>query len=324
MQEPAIPVNESERLRALRRLDILDTLPEECFDRLTRIAVRLFDVPTALVSLVDSGRQWFKSRQGLEACQTERRVSFCGHAILSEDPLIVPDCLQDSRFSDNPLVVGAPHIRFYAGQPIHAPDGSRIGTLCLIHRQPREFSPLDRRSLADLAAVVDQELKLLSLTTIDELTQIANRRGFFQQSENILALCHRHAEVASLICIRLDGFGATNAIPERMAGDNLLRQFSKALTAHFRTSDVVARVSSDQFCILGSGATEAQMTSSLQRFVRSEAYAALRTACPSLSWSAGVIDFDPAYELDIDGLIRAANEKMCASGHLPMAARTSA
>ena len=132
MQKPQLPSDETQRLRALQRLKILDTDIEERFDRITRLACRMFNVPIALVSLVDQDRQWFKSRQGLDACQTGRDISFCGHAILHDGPLVVLDATQDPRFDDNPLVVGAPFIRFYAGHPIHSPDGSRIGTICII------------------------------------------------------------------------------------------------------------------------------------------------------------------------------------------------
>lgn len=158
MQEPRQPDDEDRRVQALRRLNLLDTPPEERFDRLTRIARRFFKVPIALVSLVDTNRQWFKSVQGLSVCETGRNVSFCGHAILSEDPLVVPNALADPRFDDNPLVTGPPHIRFYAGRPLHAPSGERVGTLCLIDVRPRELEPQDLLVLSDLAAIVESEM----------------------------------------------------------------------------------------------------------------------------------------------------------------------
>jgi DNA-binding response OmpR family regulator/phosphoribosyl 1,2-cyclic phosphodiesterase len=153
-----LPANERERIWALRRLNILDTPPEERFDRLTRLARRLFEVPIALVSLVDSERQWFKSCQGLAVRETPREVAFCAHAILSLDALVVSDALKDERFADNPIVTGEPHVRFYAGQPLAAPDGSRVGTLCIIDHRPRELSESDLEALRDLAALVEQEL----------------------------------------------------------------------------------------------------------------------------------------------------------------------
>lgn len=155
MLEPAFPRDESERLLALYRQQILDTQAEERFDRITRLACALFDVPIALVSLVDSERQWFKSRQGLDACQTPRNISFCGHAILQPDIFYVPNTLEDPRFVDNPLVTGPPNIRLYAGAPLTIRDGHRIGTLCIIDDRPRGFSDEELDRLRDLAACVE-------------------------------------------------------------------------------------------------------------------------------------------------------------------------
>ncbi len=154
---PPLPEGEQERVRALHGLALLDTVPEERFDRYTRIAAALFDVPMAGVSLVDSDRQWFKSRVGL-ASETPRDVAFCAHAILDENVLQVPDTLEDARFADNPLVSGSPHIRFYAGRPLSLADGSRIGTLCIIDQRPRYLDDEQLALLDDLAALVEAEL----------------------------------------------------------------------------------------------------------------------------------------------------------------------
>jgi len=158
MKKPDIPAHESARLAALCRLSILDTPAEERFDRITRIAQQHFQVPIALVSLIDTERQWFKSRQGLNAVETPRDISFCGHAILSDDILCIPNALADPRFEDNPLVTGAPNIRFYAGAPLHAPGGERVGTLCIIDGKPRTFTADDLNVLRDLADCVETEL----------------------------------------------------------------------------------------------------------------------------------------------------------------------
>ncbi len=163
MQTPSFPRNEKQRLHALCELNVLDTSSEERFDRLTRIAQRHFKVPIVLVSLVDAARQWFKSRQGLSAIETPRNISFCGHAILSEDILYVPNALEDPRFFDNPLVTEAPHIRFYAGAPLSSVQGFRVGTLCLIDTQARELSPVEFETLRDLANCVEQELQQMSM-----------------------------------------------------------------------------------------------------------------------------------------------------------------
>ena len=128
---------EAARLAALDRFEILDTGPELLFDSLTALAAKTFDVPIALISLLDSERQWFKSRVGLEVDETAREISFCKYTVQSDDPLIVLDALLDPRFVDGPLVVGSPHIRFYAGAPLRTVDGHRLGALCIIDRLPR-------------------------------------------------------------------------------------------------------------------------------------------------------------------------------------------
>lgn len=154
------PANEVERLRALRELEILDTLPEAAIDRVTRLAAQIVGVPIALVSLVDDDRQWFKSRVGLEAAETPRDLAFCSHAILNTEVLVVGDARNDVRFADNPLVTGPPDIRFYAGAPLMLTDDIRLGTLCAIDTRPRELSPEEAGVLSDLAAVVVDEFRL--------------------------------------------------------------------------------------------------------------------------------------------------------------------
>ncbi len=158
MQAPASHPRESQRLAALRALHILDSAPEPRFDALTRTACRVFGVPTVLISLVDEGRQWFKSRQGLDPTETPRDISFCGHAILGEQPFVVEDALRDPRFLDNPLVAGDLGLRFYAGMPLHSPDGLPYGTLCLIDYSPRTFTPEQEGALRDLALLAEDEL----------------------------------------------------------------------------------------------------------------------------------------------------------------------
>jgi hypothetical protein len=159
------PKDEAKRIATLRALKVLDTPPEERFDRITRLAAAVFDVPVALISLVDENRQWFKSSCGIDARETPRDESFCAHAVVSRKPLIIPDAFLDNRFADNPLVTGPSRVRFYAGCPLFVSDGSCIGTLCILDTQPRE---LDQRSigrLLDLAALATQEFERVSGAT---------------------------------------------------------------------------------------------------------------------------------------------------------------
>ncbi len=153
-------MNEDDRLAAVRELGLLDTPKEERFDRVTRLLMRLFEVPIAFVALIDADRQWFKSCYGLPVSETPREVSFCGHTILGNETLIIPDAQLDTRFCDNPLVTGEPWIRFYAGQPLRGPRGLKVGTLCVVDQKPRQLDEADHELLRDLAALVERELNL--------------------------------------------------------------------------------------------------------------------------------------------------------------------
>lgn len=169
---PEKPKNEAKRIEALRSYQVLDSTPEERFDRITRMCTTVFDVPLVFISLVDENRQWFKSKQWLcspagapTPNETSREVSFCGHAILQSDVLVIPDATQDDRFADNPLVTDGPKIRFYAGCPISVPNANdpsggehNIGTLCIIDQRPRDLDDIQKQLLREFAAMVKTEL----------------------------------------------------------------------------------------------------------------------------------------------------------------------
>jgi GAF domain-containing protein len=140
MQTPAIPLDEDSRIATLRALNILDTEREDRYDRLTRLAMRVFNVPYSTISMIDSHRQWFKSIQGLTLCETSRDISFCAHAILYDEILYVENALKDERFHDNPVVVGEPKIRFYAGCSLQL-NGFKMGTFCVLTRSPGHSPP---------------------------------------------------------------------------------------------------------------------------------------------------------------------------------------
>ncbi|MDX9625891.1 sensor domain-containing diguanylate cyclase [Pseudomonas fragariae (ex Marin et al. 2024)] len=152
------PVNEEARLEFLRSLDVLDTASEETFDRFTRVLAELLQVPTALISLVEADKQWFKSKVGLDTCETSRDIAFCAHALHAEGSLVVEDAAIDVRFHDNPLVVGAPFIRFYAGIPLRSSEGYVVGTLCAIDHRPRVITQSTLTAMKDLARAVEREL----------------------------------------------------------------------------------------------------------------------------------------------------------------------
>jgi diguanylate cyclase (GGDEF)-like protein len=265
MVPPRPPPGEAARLAALHQLGILDTPPEERFDCVTRLARRMFGAPIALVSLVDADRQWFKSRAGLEVPETSRAISFCGHAVQDDAALVVPDARSDLRFADNPLVVGFPNIAFYAGCPVRAPDGSALGTLCVIDHQPRDFSRADLDALADLAEVVSAQLGEAALAVTDELTGLMNRRGLAQVGAYLLKVArHRDAPV-SVLYLDLDGFKAINDRSGHAAGDDVLRAVAMALRTSAREGDVPARLGGDEFAVLMSDTRAEELPALVER-----------------------------------------------------------
>ncbi|CAI0781812.1 Probable diguanylate cyclase YdaM [Serratia proteamaculans] len=184
MFEPCFPENETERLSVLHSLNVLDTNSVEKLDRVTRLAAKYFGVSIALISLIDRERQWFLSRSGLEARETPRNISFCGHAILQRDALVVPDTTVDPRFFDNPLVTDGPKIGFYAGQPLLSLDGLPLGTLCIIDSHPQSFSPEMVHDLRDFAAVIEEYLHSVErdIYTEDLKSNLQRSEALFEQT----------------------------------------------------------------------------------------------------------------------------------------------
>lgn len=311
MQAPAKPADEATRIDTLRALKILDTSPEERFDRLTRLAKRLFGVPIALVSLVDEDRQWFKSSQGLDASETPRDISFCGHAILGEDVFLVPDAALDERFHDNPLVIDDPNIRFYAGCPLSVPNGSKLGTLCLIDREPRKFSEDDMALLRDLARMAEQELAAVQLATMDELTLLSNRRGFEALSRHALGLVKRLQKPAALLYFDLDGFKQINDRFGHAEGDRALKAFARLLQGTFRESDVLGRLGGDEFAVLMTSVIRAELESAVHRIRDSVAkYNKEVKRGYDIAFSVGMVAYDQARHADVPALMAEADALM--------------
>lgn len=175
MKSAAVPDNEELRLRVLHQLDILDSIEEQAYDDLTFLAAQICNTPMALVTLVDSERQWFKSHYGIEITETPREVSFCAHAILGDELFQVEDSDKDERFFDNPVVVGAPYVKFYAGEPLILDDGINLGTLCVIDDHARNLSDEQKRALKALARQVTSQLELrLRLSELKQLDEAKN------------------------------------------------------------------------------------------------------------------------------------------------------
>jgi diguanylate cyclase (GGDEF)-like protein len=309
MVAPFLPREEARRVRGLHALSILDTPPQDRFDRLTRLACRLFDVPIALVSLVDEDRLWFKSHAGWGASEPSKAWSFCAAATQGDDVVVVPDAAADARFSENPLVLGDPQIRFYAGCPLRAADGTHLGTLCVIDRQPRELRDGDAHLLTDLAGLVENELRAIQLASLDPLTGLTNRRGFDTIALHTLALCDRVERPATLLLFDLDNLKQINDKHGHSEGDRVLRDFADQLLVSFRNSDVVARLGGDEFCVLLSG-TEGEAARVplrlLDRRLEGE------DGRPRVTYSVGVAPYDSERHSSAAMLLEDADARMYA------------
>jgi len=313
MQIAPIPTNEKSRIAKLRLLNILDTLPEERFDRLTRMARRLFSVPIAQVTLIDSNRQWFKSSAGLPTGETSRDVSFCAHAILDEDIMHVPDATQDDRFFDNPLVTGDPNIRFYAGCPLKV-GAENLGTLCVIDDKPREFGEEELELLRDLAEMAEQELAALQLATSDHLTTLSNRRGFEALACHSLRVCKRMDQSATLLYFDLDWFKQINDTYGHSEGDHALKTFAYGLLAVFRDSDIIGRLGGDEFVVLLTGAQSEVVPAIVSRLKAWISAQIKQEGQPyEIEFSVGQIEYESESDDSIESLLSRADSAMFAN-----------
>ncbi len=272
MKKPSRPQNEKQRQNAIDALNIIYSPAENRFDRITKLAKNIFNVPIALVSLVSREKQWFKSSQGLTASETSREISFCGHAILKNETFIIPNALEEAEFSDNPLVTDQPYIRFYAGHPIQF-DGHNIGTLCIIDRIPRNLTPAEIETLQSLAHWVENELKTTALShaqnlslkekeeasresMVDPLTKTWNRTGIeavcqkeFSQTQNENTSCF-------FMLIGVDFFSEINDLYGHIYGDTVLKEIAQCIRSSCRSDDVIGRYEGDEFIVFSRDCSE--------------------------------------------------------------------
>jgi diguanylate cyclase (GGDEF)-like protein len=320
----SVPVNEPDaideaiRLTNLHSLKILDTPAEERFDRLTRLAKRLFNVPIALVTLVDEHRVWCKSLMGIDGNESPRDTSVCGHAISgNHDVFIVNDTQKDKRFMDNPHVIGEPGIRFYAGCPLKYIDGSKMGTLCIIDTRPRRLSEEQKENLKSLAELAERELIATQLATLDDLTGISNRRGFISLAKNSLNLCERYQIPASLVFFDINKFKSINDTFGHAEGDRALVAFAEQMRKTFRESDVFARMGGDEFVVLLTNTTVDFAEELIQRFRLSIAlYNKKANRGYNISFSSGIVPVDvDRHPQSIDTLLNKADSVMYKQKH---------
>jgi diguanylate cyclase (GGDEF)-like protein len=256
---------EDQRLAALYEYDVLDTPPEESFDRITRLVRLTLGVATSVVSLVDRDRQWFKSRQGMEAAETPRDISFCTHTIQKDEPLIVPNALEDPRFANSPLVTCEGGVRMYVGVPLKTPGGFNIGALCAIDSKPGNVTPDQVNVLQDLARLVVDELELRKLAAIDSLTGAMTGRSFALEASKEVARARRFGRNIGCIMFDLDHFKRVNDSYGHAAGDQVLRAVSTICANELRGVDVFGRVGGEEFAIVLPETTMEGATATAER-----------------------------------------------------------
>lgn len=292
-----ISLEEQRRLSALRRYRVLDTPPEDGFDRITTLAAEVFDVPIALVNLIAENRQFSKSCYGIDLRNIGREISFCTFTIHSGETMVVPDATQDPRFALNPLVQGEPHIRFYAGAPLTTPDGANIGALCIIDDEPRaSFGAKDRTMLELMAHMVIDEFELRlanqrahdelqrrvelehehvklvqaleKKANYDDLTGLANRSLMRDRLKMALADAKRSSTSTAVILMDLDNFKRVNDTYGHTAGDRLLTTIADRLAASLRDVDTIARLGGDEFVVIVTTTTPAEIEHVVDRIDR--------------------------------------------------------
>lgn len=313
MKIPAIPPDEEQRLASLKDSGLLDSGTTARLDRLTRLAKRMFGVPAALITLVDKDLLHFKSSDGFPSESIPRKISFCGHAILNDSPMIVPDATSDDRFDQNPLVTGDAHIRFYAGHPLRLPDGAVVGSFCLIDRVPRDLDAAEIDSLTDFAMIVQDEFAVMSAASTDELTGLFNRRGFDSLAKFAISSARRRAEPLTLAWIDLDNFKEINDTWGHAEGDEALKALATVMTASLREADLRVRYGGDEFAIVFSDTDEQGAWIAMQFLVEQVDAWNLTSGKPwRLQFSWGLSEFDHSGNGDLVGWMKEADEKMYA------------
>lgn len=319
---PPLPPDEPERLQALEEYDVLDSEPEQAYDDLTLLASHICKTPIALVSLIDSDRQWFKSRVGLAVPETHRDVAFCAHAIVAEKTMVVNDATLDERFARNPLVLGDPAIRFYAGAPLRVPGGQAIGTLCVIDRVPRELTPDQQAALEALSRQVVAQLELRrriselqQYSARDPLTGVFNR-GYFDTLLPVeLERSKRYDDQTALLLLDVDGFKQINDRIGHQEGDRVLVLLSGMLTRGVRAADVICRYGGEEFAVILPH-TDLEVAGAMADRIREGVATSTAEAEPPLRAGAltvtiGVAAF-PADAEDAEQLIAIADRRLYA------------
>ncbi len=253
---PNAPLSDEEgRIRALKRLDILDTAPEAPFETIVELVCEVLQVPICAVSLIDQDRQWFKAYRGLGVSETARDISFCTHAIQQDTPFIVEDAANTPMFGKNPLVTGDPHIGSYAGVQLITKDGFAIGTLCAIDTRPRPFSAAEIAILSKFASLVTGDIELRDIATNDALTGSLSRRAWLKCAEHEVHRARRFDAPLTFFMIDIDHFKQVNDRFGHPVGDEVIKAMAQIAKAEMRKSDWLGRLGGDEFVVALPGSS---------------------------------------------------------------------
>ncbi len=271
--------DETGRLCALGRYNILDTQPEAQFDKITALVRTVLNVPMAAVTLIEADRQWLKSRQGIGVSETPRGISFCTHTIKTHEPMVVPDATTHYLFNDNPLVTGEPFIRAYLGIPLTSPDGYNLGALCAIDTRPRLFDAGQIQIMTNFAALVMDEMELRLIAQTDFLTGAMTRRALMVELERAWARFARQGEPSAVLLLDVDHFKAINDRFGHAAGDNVLATVARCCGDQIRIGDAFGRIGGEEFVVLLGNAKPHEAAVIAERFRSS--IAGLKISAPT-------------------------------------------
>lgn len=312
---PICAIDDSARIEALHRYNILDTDHDPRFDDLAELGAFICDTPIALVNFVDHDRQWFKAEVGLGIRETPIDVSVCAHAILQPGLFVVPDMTKDSRFAEFPLVTGEPHLRFYAGALLETDDGFPLGTFCVLDFEPRKLTAAQEKALVTLARQVMTQLELIRTNeqqretlkslqrsnklleieaSTDELTKLANRRAVTHALQYELALMQDLGRKSAALLLDLDFFKAVNDQHGHLVGDEVLKEFAEFCNREFRSSDIIGRWGGEEFIIILPGsnlATAEKIAARFQRKLNEHVFAKQHQV--KLTFSGSLIELTP-------------------------------